>query len=175
MELTLSRRGDYVVRAALSLGRAAESDGYRKIREVADEMDLPVLYTPQILGLLLKAGLAESKAGQTGGYRLLKPPAEISLLEVIEAGEGPLWPRRCTLIGGPCHWEDMCALHPALEVAYKSLSETLAGITLASVLETDRQLENGGPFRISKPHSESMPRLPRRVRGKPASAKSQAD
>jgi Rrf2 family protein len=86
MDLTLSKRGDYVVRAAICLARTWDGSGaYCKIREVADAMDLPRSYTPQLLGVLAKAGLAEAKAGRVGGYRLLRDPSEISVLEVIEA------------------------------------------------------------------------------------------
>ena len=143
MDLTLTKRGDYVVRAALSLARAFDDGAFRKIREVAADMDLPLHYTPQILNLLLKAGLAEARAGKQGGYRLLRPPEQISLLDLVEAGEGPLRDQRCTLRGGPCHWEDMCPLHSVWDQAYSALTEVLAGRTLASLAATDRALEQG--------------------------------
>jgi Rrf2 family protein len=143
VQLTLSKRGDYVVRAALALARAQPAGAYRKIREVAEEMGLPQPYTPQILGLLAKAGLAEARAGQQGGYRLRRAPADISLLDVVEAGEGPLQPARCTLRGGPCHWEQICALHPAWEQATQALRRSLAEISLASVASVDAGLREG--------------------------------
>ncbi len=152
MDLKLSSRGDYVVRAAISLGRAAGEGGYRKIREVASEMGLPEHYTPQIMGLLIKAGLAESKAGKKGGYRLTRAPSEISLLDLVEAGEGPMWPRSCILSGGPCHWELMCAVHPALEDAYGSLSHALGRASLESVLKVDSELESGRLPVLGKRH-----------------------
>lgn len=147
MDLALTKRGDYVVRAALSLGRAAASGEYRKVREVAEEMSLPLRYTPQILNLLVKAGIAEARAGRKGGYRLLKAPDEVSLLEIVEAGEGSLRPTRCTLRGGPCHWEGMCAVHPAWEEARNALTDALARRSLASVLEVDRELLSSAPPR----------------------------
>jgi Rrf2 family protein len=100
MDLTLSMRGDYVVRAALGLARAWETAGYRKIRDITDEMALPATYTPQILGHLARAGLATARAGRDGGYRLSRPPEEITMLEVVEAAEGDLLLGRCTLRGG---------------------------------------------------------------------------
>ncbi len=147
MDLALTKRGDYVVRAALSLGRAAASGEYRKVREVAEEMSLPLRYTPQILNLLVKAGIAEARAGRKGGYRLLRGPEEVSLLEIVEAGEGPLRSTRCTLRGGPCHWEGMCAVHPAWEEARNALTDALARRSLASVLEVDRELLSSAPPR----------------------------
>lgn len=136
-----------MVRAALSLGRAAASGEYRKVREVAEEMSLPLRYTPQILNLLVKAGIAEARAGRKGGYRLLRAPEEVSLLEIVEAGEGSLRPTRCTLRGGLCHWEGMCAVHPAWEEAHNALTDALARYSLASILGFDRELLSSAPPR----------------------------
>src|SRR4051794_19000083 len=113
MDLALTRRGDYAVRAALCLAKAEDGGRYLKIREVAAAMDLPVSYTPQVLRLLAAAGVAEAKAGPGGGYRLTRRPGEISLLDVVEAAEGEFHLERCILRGGPCHWEKACAVHAA--------------------------------------------------------------
>ena len=145
MDLTLSRRGDYVVRAAISLAAAWDGNGaYRKIREVASEMRLPLSYTPQLLGILAKAGLAESKAGREGGYRLTRDPEDISVLDVIEAAEGDLVSRRCPLRGGPCRWDDVCALHPTWSKASEAIRITLSGTSLLEVARVDRELGQGG-------------------------------
>ena len=143
MDLALTKRGDYTVRAAISLAKAFPSGGYRKIREVAAEMDLPLRYTPQILNLLLKAGIAEARAGQQGGYRLRRSPEEITLLDVVEAAEGPLRSERCTLRGGPCHWDDVCPLHFIWEEGRRALSGVLEEKSLASVVAVNSSLEAG--------------------------------
>jgi len=143
LDLTLSHRGDYVVRAAIALARASTNGKYRKIREVAREMGIPPTYTPQILGLLSLAGLAEARAGRGGGYRLTRDPEDINLIEVVQAGEGHLRPVRCTLRGGPCHWEKMCALHPAWSAATDAFFDSLGAITLASVMSVDLALDSG--------------------------------
>ncbi len=146
MDLTLSRRGDYVVRAAIHLARNWDgSGGYSKIREVADAMDLPRSYTPQLLGVLAKAGLAESKAGRVGGYRLAREPSTIPVLEVIEAAEGYLSSRRCPMRGGPCHWDDVCALHPTWAKASEAIRSTLQQTSLSEVAAVDRRLAEGEP------------------------------
>jgi Rrf2 family protein len=151
VELGLSKKADYVVRAAISLGRAGEGD-FRKVREISAEMDLPPKFAPQILNMLVKAGLVESRAGQHGGYRLTRDPAAISLFEIIEAAEGSLWPNKCTLRGGPCHWDNMCAIHPSWENAHRALSEALRRETLGGILRTDRRLEAGERLAPRKPH-----------------------
>ncbi len=142
MDLTLTKRADYVMRAAISLARHTGDGSYRKIREVSEEMELPVRYTPHILNLLLRSGVAEARAGQHGGYRLKRPANDVSLLELVEAAEGPLRSERCSLNGGPCHWETMCALHPIWDAAQSALMDVLRARTLASVAEIDRRLES---------------------------------
>jgi Rrf2 family protein len=138
LNLQLSRRGEYAVRAALALARASRDEGYLKLREVSSEMAIPFRYTQEILGLLTRAGLADARAGKQGGYRLIKAPREITLLDVVEAAEGPLRLERCTLSGGPCHWEGtVCAVHAAWDEANRALKATLSAHTLQQALEAD--------------------------------------
>ena len=140
MDLALTRRGDYAVRAALCLAKW-DAAGYLKIREVAAAMDLPASYTPHVLKLLATAGLAEAKAGPDGGYRLRSRPERISLLQVVEAAEGSFNLERCILRGGPCHWEQACAVHGAWVAAMQACREALERTTLADLVAVDAQLE----------------------------------
>ena len=141
--MTLSKRGDYVVRSALCLARAFASGEHRKIREVVAEMDVPQTFASQILADLVRAGIATSRAGKDGGYRLVRPPESVSLLEVVEAGEGPLRSERCALGAGPCRWESVCPLHETWGAATKALRETLEATSLAVLVERDETLEAG--------------------------------
>ena len=140
MDITLSRTADYAVRAALALAEDGNGGGYVTIAEVADRMALPKTYTPQILGLLSRAGIAESKAGRGGGYRLARSAKRVSMLEVVEAAEGSLANERCTMRGGPCRWEDRCAVHDTWMKAAEALRRSLARTSLAQVAETDLTL-----------------------------------
>src|ERR1019366_9874119 len=104
MNMTLSKRGDYVMRAAIFLALAPAGSS-RKIREVVANTEVPAAFAPQILSDLVRAGLATSKAGRGGGYQLSRDAATITALEIVEAAEGPLAAERCALGGGPCKWE----------------------------------------------------------------------
>jgi Rrf2 family transcriptional regulator, iron-sulfur cluster assembly transcription factor len=165
VDLTLTKRADYVVRAAISLARASARGDFRKTREVAEEMGLPLRYTPQIMNLLVRAGLAEARAGQKGGYRLLRPPEQISLLELVETGEGSLRPDRCTLRGGPCRWQDLCPLHSTWEEAGREFAHVLESRSLASLAALDSLLETGG---IPVPAGSHRKREPPRSTTRPA-------
>lgn len=133
MDLTLTKTGDYAVRSALALANSYTEDRNVTIAEVADRMGLPAAFTPQVIGLLIRAGLAASKPGRGGGYRLSRPPEDVTLLEVVEAAEGPLVNVRCTLRGGPCRNDDRCVVHDSWTAAGEAFRRTLATTTLADL------------------------------------------
>jgi Rrf2 family protein len=137
MDITLSKKGDYAVRASLALAEAWGDGSYVTIAQVADRMALPKSFTPQILGLLAPAGIAESKAGRGGGYRLARNPKRITVLQIVEAAEGSLVNVRCKLRGGPCRWEDRCAVHDTWVGAAEALRQSLARTSLAQVANAD--------------------------------------
>ncbi|MGC8461909.1 MAG: RrF2 family transcriptional regulator [Candidatus Dormibacteria bacterium] len=168
MDLSLTKKGDYVVCAALYLARKwdevqkhRESGSEKVMREYATldeislEMDLPRSYTPQIMGLIVRARLAEAKAGRDGGYKLVRKPSEITLLEVVEAGEGQLRTKGCTLRGGPCRWEDVCALHEAWSAATRAVRGSLQGITLEEVALVDEAIEEGA-YSVPSDHHRNI-------------------
>jgi Rrf2 family protein len=143
MDLTLSKRADYVLRAAISLARAWSSGDSRKIREVVADTEIPATFASQVLADLVRAGLATSKAGRQGGYRLSRAPSDISVLEVIEAGEGALRADRCAMGDGPCRWEAVCPLHQTFTEAVVAVREVLGRMSLDELAERDAALEAG--------------------------------
>ena len=85
MRLELTRRGDYAVRAMLTLARPGA--GQMTAAALAEATAIPSSYVPQVMGDLVRAGLVANRRGRTGGYALAAPPAEITLLAVVEAVE----------------------------------------------------------------------------------------
>lgn len=143
MELRLSKRGDYVVRSAILLARAHPLDQPTKLRQVSADMGVPRTFVSQILGALVHAGLAVSSFGSHGGYRLARPPAAISLLDVLEAGEPGLDAADCALTDGPRRWEQACPLHDAWTRATAALRAELAATSLAELAALDEAIEAG--------------------------------
>lgn len=138
MDVTLSRRADYAVRTMLALASTWPDGGPRTIAEISEEMALPRAFTPQVVASLIDAELVTSRPGRGGGYRIAKDPRHVSMLEIVEAADGPLRTERCTLRGGPCRWEDRCAVHETWVEAIDSLRASLAGASLAASVRRDR-------------------------------------
>jgi Rrf2 family protein len=80
-------KADYAVRAAVEL---AAVGGLANAEQIAQAQDIPLNFLENILRDLRRAGIVESRRGQSGGYALARPPEEISVADVIRAVEGPL-------------------------------------------------------------------------------------
>ncbi len=138
MKIELTRRGDYAVRAMLSL---AATTGETRLtgREIAERTAVPRSFLPQVMADLSRAGLVTRRVGRIGGYRLARPPSEITLLEVIETIEGDTRRTACVLRNGPCGVDGRCVAHASFYAAQEALRSSLAGSTLASVIELGGQ------------------------------------
>jgi Rrf2 family protein len=142
MNMTLSKRGDYVMRAAIFLAHSP-TGAHRKVREVVADTEVPAAFASQILSDLVRAGLATSRAGRDGGYQLSRDPSTITALQIVEAAEGPLAAERCALGEGPCRWESVCPMHETWFAATQGVRELLAGTTLAELAERDSRIAAG--------------------------------
>jgi Rrf2 family protein len=79
----------YAVRALVFLARR-EADGLLVAHVFAGARGMSEEYLSKTLKELVRAGILLSSRGPTGGYRLARPPKRISLLEVVEAADGPV-------------------------------------------------------------------------------------
>jgi Rrf2 family transcriptional regulator, iron-sulfur cluster assembly transcription factor len=131
MKLELTRRGDYAVRAMLTLSRPGA--GKLTSSTLVEATAIPPSFLPQVMGDLVRAGLVENRRGRNGGYRLARAPETISLLTVVEAVEGDGRRRTCVLRGGPCRRDGACDVHDAFYRAQEAVFGTLAGVSLADV------------------------------------------
>jgi len=156
MKVVPTRRTDYGIRALLYLARSELPRV--KAAEIAEEMDVPMRFLHQVLQELQRMRLVTSRPSRSGGYSLARPPADITILEIVEALEGPIEPAECALRGGPCHWGEVCALHWVWSAAQEALREQLASATLQQVVDDDRALAEGTKAIPEKPH-----RRPRRT------------
>src|SRR5436305_13988195 len=86
--MKISAKAEYACLAVLALAQPRPGGSPVRIREIAASHGIPERYLVQILLQLKGASLVVSTRGAAGGYRLARPPAEITLAEVIEVMEG---------------------------------------------------------------------------------------
>lgn len=147
----ISTKGDYgmLVMSALAektkqktAEQSESATDYTSLKEIAREKHLSLPYLSQIIIPLKDAGLVESREGRVGGYRLAREPQEISLMEILEALEGPVEPVRCCSdSSAKCGSESKCSVKFAWKDAQTMLSDffkkkTLADISSLSVLNS---------------------------------------
>ncbi|MEU5550304.1 MULTISPECIES: Rrf2 family transcriptional regulator [unclassified Micromonospora] len=86
--MQISARGDYAVRAALSLAAAYPS--LLSTQTISAEQDMPRKFLEAVLADLRRSGLVRAQRGAEGGYALARPPREVTIGAVLRAVEGPL-------------------------------------------------------------------------------------
>jgi Rrf2 family protein len=101
------------------------------LRGISERQAIPARYLEQIFQRLRRAGLVASRRGPGGGYVLARPPAEITLRDVVEAVEGPLAQR---LVPGPPRGAAAAAYRP--EFLWPTLAQGVADLLDRLSLET---------------------------------------
>jgi Rrf2 family protein len=134
--MRLTRAGEYAVRCILYLS-AREEGVVISRREVAEAMEIPGVFLGKIAQQLARAGILEIIQGARGGFRLLRSPKEITLLEVVEAVVGEIFLNDCLLKPRSCSRVECCAVHQIWIKARTQLRETLGQATFAQFLSEE--------------------------------------
>jgi Rrf2 family transcriptional regulator, cysteine metabolism repressor len=137
--MRLSTKGEYASRAMLELALRF-ADGPQHIRDISSAQDIPDRFLEQILLQLKRAGYLRSRKGPQGGYRLSRPPAEISVAEVIRVMDGPLAPIDCVSVTAHevCPKEDGCVLKGLWKETRDAIAAILERTTLADLVDRSR-------------------------------------
>jgi Rrf2 family cysteine metabolism transcriptional repressor len=86
---TISAKGAYGLYAMMELSRASKGQSLQ-IKDIAEAQSIPQHYLEQLLVTLRKAGFVKSFRGTNGGYAMARNPAEVTVLELLSALEGPV-------------------------------------------------------------------------------------
>jgi FeS assembly SUF system regulator len=113
---------------------AADPDAVASAAELAEQAGLEVPTVAKLLKPLAQAGLVEGFRGTNGGYRLARPAERISLVEIVEAMEGPLGMTECSVHAGACGIEQSCGVRANWRRINDVVADALRGITLAQML-----------------------------------------
>lgn len=111
----------------------AQEDRLVSVREVAQELRLPVKYLGRIAHNLARAGLMVSKEGRGGGYRLAQAPERISVGKIFQS-LGFKTSLAC-LLGRPCRREKYCLTKAFWKRLSGQIQATLNDFTLADLAE----------------------------------------
>jgi Rrf2 family protein len=130
----LRRNTDYALRAMVNLARHYQQK-LVPTREVANQENISYQLTCKLMQKLHYAKLVKSCMGPNGGFQLSRKPSKISLLEVVEAIQGPVSLNKCLLGVDACEQQRNCAVSRELAGLQEYIDSYLRGITLDELLQ----------------------------------------
>lgn len=134
--MQITRAGEYGVLGLMCLARRPMGTVVM-VDEVSREEHIPKSFAGKIFQSLAKAGLVKSNRGSGGGFKLLKPSQDITVLDVIEAIEGKIALQRCLSPDEPkCEHFGGCALCGLFEQAQDRVKDVFSQTTLADLMKT---------------------------------------
>src|SRR6478609_8570639 len=137
--MKLSLRGEYALRALIVLGLNYGQPSVLRIQTISDQQNIPKRFLEQILNDLKSAGVVQSKRGVSGGYRLARPPEEITLAVVIRHIEGALAPVSCVserfYEKCSCPDESRCAIRSVMKEVREAVVKIVERVTVAELCD----------------------------------------
>ena len=122
--MQITRQADYAIRAVRYLAKQGSSERVAT-SVVAREMKIPPSFLAKIISQLSIAGLLHTSRGARGGVSLAREPKDISVLDVVEAIDGPILLNECVGTSKPCTFEGDCLVHPIWLEVQESLVNRL--------------------------------------------------
>nr|CEH58863.1 Transcriptional regulator, BadM/Rrf2 family [Xanthomonas citri pv. citri]CEH68614.1 Transcriptional regulator, BadM/Rrf2 family [Xanthomonas citri pv. citri]CEH79434.1 Transcriptional regulator, BadM/Rrf2 family [Xanthomonas citri pv. citri]CEI08874.1 Transcriptional regulator, BadM/Rrf2 family [Xanthomonas citri pv. citri]CEL45610.1 Transcriptional regulator, BadM/Rrf2 family [Xanthomonas citri pv. citri] len=114
---------------------AARCDQVLSASELAEQAGLEAPTVSKILKPLSQAGLVEGLRGVHGGYRLARAASDITLVEIVEAMEGPLAITECSQDHSQCGIAQRCGVRSNWRLINDVVGDALRRVTLAQMLQ----------------------------------------
>ena len=130
----LNTKGRYAVMAMADLAKYGAGDALA-LSVIAERQQISLAYLEQLFLKLRRAGLVDSARGRSGGYRLARPAASISVAEIMAAVEEGVRMTRCHgEAATPCVAGQRCLTHGLWDALGEQISVFLQSISLADVI-----------------------------------------
>ena len=126
--MQITRQADYALRAVIYLSKL-EPDQRAATSQIAQQQRIPPSFLAKIVSQLSVAGLLQTSRGARGGVSLARPPENITVLDVVEAIDGPILLNECVSQSGICEFGDDCPMKPVWCETQKELTSRLNTIT----------------------------------------------
>jgi len=136
VNVIITRATEYAIRALLYLARQPRGEVVYK-KDICLHQDITPAFLTKILQPLIKEGIVGSQRGVGGGFFLRKDPAEVTLLDVVVAQEGPLFLNECLSEPGSCERDIFCPVHSAWKEVREEMMGTLRRHNFAQLVQTE--------------------------------------
>jgi len=130
--MQITRQADYAVRAMVYLAQLGQ-DRRAATSQIAQDKQIPPSFLAKIVSQLSVAGLLQTSRGAHGGVSLARSPEEITLLDVVEAIDGPILLNECVSENNGCVFGEKCPMKPVWCDAQAELVNNLKNTTFAKI------------------------------------------
>ncbi len=116
------------------------NDQRTTVGEITQRQDVAEPFMAKIASQAAVAGLVVTRRGTGGGLALAQPADSITMLQIVEAIDGPLAFNRCTFEPSRCPRFNKCAVYPIWEKAQQQLKELLSNTLLSEIAQAQKAL-----------------------------------
>jgi Rrf2 family protein len=138
--LEITRQADYALRATMEVARMDFGER-APTATIAERQNIPLPFLAKIVSQLVVRGILEATRGASGGVSLARPANTITMLEVVEAIDGPITINRCTRDPAVCELSPSCPLCEIFTDAQQALVTKLESTTLHQLVERAEEME----------------------------------
>ncbi|HUW92846.1 MAG TPA: Rrf2 family transcriptional regulator [Bacteroidales bacterium] len=135
----LSNSCKYGIRAVIFIASKQEGSVKVGLKQIGDELKIPVPYLAKILQILSKRKILDSSKGPHGGFSLLVPAKNLTLMDIVRAIDGADFFDRCYITGEKCNFGEpdkgLCLLHNDLRKEKERLTQFFTGRTVDSLVK----------------------------------------
>jgi Rrf2 family protein len=135
--MQITRQADYAVRAMLYLAELGP-DQRASTSQIAEDKQIPPSFLAKIVSQLSVAGLLQTSRGARGGVTLARSADSISVLDVVEAIDGPILLNECVAEHGACSFGSNCPMKPVWCDAQQELVTRLSNTSFAQMVASTR-------------------------------------
>ena len=140
--MRISARGRYALAATVSMAARHSAGGNVTVISLAEGLGISKIYLEQVFSLLKKADVVSSHKGAQGGYRLSRPPEEITALEVLSATDLSLLEEAGDTVKTRAPGIEAALRHRVFSAADGAVRETLGGVTLKDLADEASKRRN---------------------------------
>lgn len=148
--MRLTKAGEYAIQCVLYLAKKGNGALVSR-KEIAAKAEIPGQFLVKIAQQLARAGIIEILQGAGGGYRLLSPPEQVTLLQVIEAIIGEIFLNDCVGRPSSCKNSPVCTVHRVWCRIQAQLRDSLQRVNFADLLRDEISCLGGRPCQIAPP------------------------
>ena len=136
--MVITRATEYAIRTVIYLAQQPKEEIVLK-KDICRTQEVTPAFLTKILQPLIKVGIVSSQRGVGGGFLLAKDPAQITLLDILQAEEGPLTLNHCLAEKGLCFRDVHCSAHEVWHEAQDEMVDVLRRYNIAELVQREKE------------------------------------